>query len=384
MGMTQSKHRKAKPYNPEESFLISIPMSRRPSRSHSAPINFRPDSYLPPTIMRTDLTGVWSLTFPTTGRLPSIRLGQCSTYDDLSDSLIIAYGHTSAGTCLNDFWSFSLTSNLWLPHSYTLLSPRTRASSIRVDREFFIFGGVCNLDYFSDLHSINLDTGVLTRYDSSSVSPRCRSLLFSYDRFLFIFGGFNGRTIDSFHEFNLTNGRWTNREHSDQSGRPGASVAQGSDGFSFYIFGNTSGHPLLRFNARDRMFDVIKCGGLAPPPELTDAMIAAFGKDWLIVIGGVRESDFTYVYGVDIVRFVWFIIGVLPDEVSVTLADGNIKNGLFQLPRQHSAAFAYSPKRRAVVAVMGSRLLEPPPVNTIVLADAIAVLTLKRDLLEML
>jgi hypothetical protein len=128
----------------------------------------------------------------------------------------------------------------------------------------------------------------------------------------------------------------------------------------------------------------MKCAGLAPPPDLTDAMIATFGNDCLIIAGGNRDSNFTYIYGLDIVRAVWFTIGVMPDGVSVTLADGNVKNGLFQLPRQHSAAFAYSPKRRAVVSVMGSRFLEPPPVNTIALADAIAVLNLKRDLLAMM
>jgi hypothetical protein len=257
-------------------------------------------------------------------------------------------------------------------------------ASVRIGREFFFFGGVCGTEYFSDLHSVNLDSGVRSEYDSGCVSARCRALLFGCESALFIFGGFDGRTIDSFHELDLRSGQWSIQEHADRGGRPGASVARGNDGKSFFIFGNTSGHPLLKFSVEERVFEVMKCGGLAPPPDLTDAMIAAFGNDCLIVIGGDRDSNFTYVYGLDIDRAVWFNIGVMPDGESVTLADGNVKSGLFQLPRQHSAAFAYSPKQRAVVSVMGSRFLEPPPVNTIALADAIAVISLKKDLLAML
>jgi hypothetical protein len=297
--------------------------------------------------------------------------------------MVIAYGNSPMGTCFNDCWSFSLTDVTWVRREYALLSPRTRAASIRIGRALFVFGGVCDSVYFSDLHSIDLDTGVLTRYDCACVSPRCRAHLFASADALFIYGGFNGRTIDSLHELSLRDWSAKTREHTDCGGRPGASVARGTDGF-FYVFGDTSGHPLLRFRAEERTFEVMKCGGLAPPADLTDAMVAAFGNNCLIIVGGDRESNHTYVYGLSIERAVWFTVGVLPDGVSVTLADGNVKNGLFQLPRQHSAAFAYSAKRRAIVSVMGSNFLEPPPVNTIALGDAIAVLNLKWDLLAML
>jgi hypothetical protein len=159
-------------------------------------------------------------------------------------------------------------------------------------------------------------------------------------------------------------------------------VAQGYDG-RFYIFGDTVGHPLLKFDPANASFQIMKCRGLAPPPDLRDAMIAAFGR-YLIILGGQRDSGFTHVYGLDIEREHWFTLTVLPDGETVTMDDGNIKNGMFQLPREHSSSFAYSPNLRVAVSVMGSRLLDPPPAHVIQLASAIATLNLTSDMLRML
>jgi hypothetical protein len=206
--------------------------------------------------------------------------------------------------------------------------------------------------------------------------------LFSSDDFLYIWGGFDGREVTWFDKFHLKTRSWTHVQRDDYGGRPGAGVARGYDS-KYYIFGDTTGHPILRFDPQTDNFDVMKCGGLSPPPDLRYSMIAAFGK-YLIIIGGKRDSPFTYVYGVDIEREHWFTLTVLPDGKTVTLDDGNIKNGMFQLPREHSSSFVYSPELRLVVALLGSRLMDPPPVHVIHLADAIATLNLKSDLLRML
>jgi hypothetical protein len=185
-----------------------------------------------------------------------------------------------------------------------------------------------------------------------------------------------------FETFDLQTKEWTHVDHIDHSSRPGAVVAKAFDD-RFYIFGDTTGHPLLRFDPADESFETLKCSGLAPPPDLCNAMIASFGR-YLIIVGGERVSPFTYVYGLDIERENWFTLTVLPDGETVTLDDGNIKNGMFQLPREHSSSFVYSPRWRTVVSMMGSRLMEPPPVNAIRLADAIATLNVKSDMLRML
>jgi hypothetical protein len=333
-------------------------------------------------VARGDCQGIWSLTIPTSSVIPIVRTGQCCAYDNRRDAVIIAYGSTRNGSCLNDCWAYIIASSSWNRFDRTLLSPRTQCSSLIVSRELFIFGGVCESQYFSDLHSVNLDTGQLTLYDSSSVSPRCHAHLFGSATSIFIFGGFDGRSIGAFDIFNLQTQEWTHIEHIDYGGRPGAVVTKGFDD-RFYIFGDTTGHPLLRFDPATVTFEIMKCSGLAPPPDLKNSMIASFGC-YLIIVGGERDSAFTYVYGLDIERENWFTLTVLPDGETVTLADGNIKSGMFQLPREHSSSFVYSPKWRAVVAVMGSRLMDPPPVHTIRLVEAIATLNVKSDMLKML
>jgi hypothetical protein len=303
-------------------------------------------------------------------------------YDARRDAVVMAYGNTRQGLCLNDCWAYFIATETWSRYDGILLTPRTQCASILIDRDMFMFGGVNKSDYFSDLHSINLDTGQLTRYDSSSVSPRARTHLFSSDDFLYIFGGFDGRQVAWFDKLHLRSGKWSHLEPVESGGRSGAVVARAFDS-KYYIFGDTTGHPLLKFDTQTELFEVLKCGGLAPPPDLRNSMIAAFAK-YLIIVGGERDSPFTYVYALDIERGHWFTLTVLPDGKNVTLDDGNIKNGMFQLPREHSASFVYSTAGRLVVSLMGSRLMEPPPVHVIHLADAIATLNVKSDMLRML
>ncbi|OHS93254.1 Kelch motif family protein [Tritrichomonas foetus] len=330
----------------------------------------------------SDYQGVWSM-IVTNGLNPGARAAQCFVYDSVSDQLFIAYGVDKRQNYYNDCWALSLSKYEWRCVSPSLLSPRCYANAILINREMFIFGGVNGSQFYSDLHSIDIDNGFVKTYDSLGVSPRQNALLFSSPTSLFIYSGFDGRPIETIHEFNLTTEQWSHQDFREYRGRSAATFTNGYDGATHFVFGDTVGHSLMKFNAVAQKFDVMRCAGFGPPAMLKNSMICRADR-FLFVIGGEKDSPYSYVYGLDIDRETWFPFSVEPDDRTVSISDGSVKNGLFQLPRQHSGAMTYSPRDRSLVCVMGSRFTDPPPVHVIYIGEALSVLHLKADIFAMM
>ena len=223
---------------------------------------------------------------------------------------------------------------------------------------------------------------MVTLWNSECISPRCRAVMLYSHTTLFIWGGFNGSTLNCFHALDFASRQWSHVDHIGYAGRPGAVVVKFAEN-DFLIFGDTTGHPLLRFDATTASFKVMACAGVAPPPQVKDAQVAVCDR-YLLVFGGEKESPYTYIYALDVARESWFPFSIIPDGETVTLSDGNIKSGFFQLPRQHSSSVAYSLRTRSVVAVMGNKMLDPPPINVIEMGQAVSVLHLKNDMLDIL
>lgn len=334
---------------------------------------------------KSDYSAIWSSQIPDSPA-PIARAAQCYVYDPQTNKIIIAYGMDNHTSYLNDCWALDLSTLTWSLLNSELLSPRCYASAILITslptREMFIFGGYNGYKYFSDLHSINLETGQITRYDIN-VSPRQSAILFSSPTSLFIYSGFNGNELRSFSEFNLQTHECTNSEVTDFRGRSAATFVESYDGIHWFVFGDTVGHPLLRFDNETQVFNEMSCAGFGPPAMLKNAMICC-ADHYLFVTGGQKDSPYTYIYGLDIDRKTWLVFSIQPDDETVTNSDGCVKNGNFQVPRQHSGVMAYSPATRSLMSVMGSKYTEPPPVQIVYIGDALAVLHLKSDILSML
>ncbi|OHT08357.1 Kelch motif family protein [Tritrichomonas foetus] len=328
-------------------------------------------------------TSTWSLHFPG-GACPVSRSGQCQVYDDETDSLVIAYGVNPAGKFLNDIWVVDLKSLTWRQIPSNLHQPRVNARAIKYKREMIIFGGSDGTNYLSDLHSVNIDTGVVTNFDSSTVTPRENACLFITENSLFVWSGFADQLLIEFDEFSLETQTWNISEITTESGRRAASFVSDATSNYDYIFGSTRGHPVSRFDKSNSTIEVMRCQGTAPPPELLNAMVTV-ASNYLFVFGGEYEkSGFSYLYALDLNRQYWFPFHVVPDNDTTSFEDGDVTNqGIFKLPRQHSGAFAYSRRTRSLVSTMGSLLMEPAPLSVIYIGSALAVLNMRSDMLQM-
>ncbi|KAK8893250.1 hypothetical protein M9Y10_021667 [Tritrichomonas musculus] len=334
---------------------------------------------------KSDFSAIWSSQVPDPPT-PIARAAQCYVYDSFTNQIFIAYGMDNHQKYLNDCWSLNLSTLKWNLFKQELLSPRCYATALLItnfqSREMFIFGGYNGFQYFSDLHSINLDNGQITCYDTTA-SPRQSALLFASPTSIFIYSGYNGTELRSFTEYNIQTRECINTEIVDFRGRSAASFVESYDKVHWFVFGDTIGHPLLRFDNKTKQFNEMSCAGFGPPANLKNALICC-ADHYLFVTGGQKDSPYTYVYGLDIDRQTWLVFSIQPDGETVTNSDGCVKNGNFQVPRSHSGVMAYSPSTRSLMSVMGNRYTEPPPVQIVYIGDALSVLHLKSDILYML
>lgn len=325
----------------------------------------------------------WTLNFPNMIG-PASRCGQCQIYDEENDCLIIAYGVNPNGQFLNDMWVLDLQKLVWRQLPVQLHQPRANCRAVKFQREMVIFGGSNGHTFFSDLHCVNIDTGVVTNFDSTA-SPRENPLLFITDQNLFVWSGCSDQISIEFDILDLQSKVWTVKSVERESGRRAASFIESPDHDSVFIFGSTRGHPVTRFIKSTQQFEVMKCLGTAPPPELQNAMVT-IADNFLFVFGGEYEkSTYSYLYALDLSRYYWFPFYLLPDNTTTVYEDGEIaSSGIFKLPRQHSGAFAYCKRTRSLVSTLGSLFLEPPPISVISIGNALSVLHLRSDMLDIL
>jgi hypothetical protein len=52
------------------------------------------------------------------------------------------------------------------------------------------------------------------------------------------------------------------------------------------------------------------------------------------------------------------------------------------MPREHGAVVVYARRTRELVSIMGSRMHEPPPIFRIAIGEALGVVHLRSDMLE--
>jgi hypothetical protein len=78
----------------------------------------------------------------------------------------------------------------------------------------------------------------------------------------------------------------------------------------------------------------------------------------------------------------WFVFHVVPDEMTVTYADGKVDSvGLFMLPRMHSFCMVYVKERREIVSFMGAPLRDPPLLCVVGIGKALSAIHMREDML---
>ncbi|OHS94123.1 Kelch motif family protein [Tritrichomonas foetus] len=152
----------------------------------------------------------------------------------------------------------------------------------------------------------------------------------------------------------------------------------------YFVFGGVNGSPITQFIPEKGEFNPFPCIGTIPSTDLTRSTLLP-ADEYMFLIGGEASIAYMHIFALDVKRKWWFAFHVRPDNNSLSIADGTVnKVGLFMLPREHSAAVVYSPTMRSIFSVMGSRMMEPPPIFKIEIGEALASLHQRSDMLDMI
>lgn len=346
-------------------------------------------------LLKTAYRGIWSIEHSVTLG-PIARIGQCHVYDKEFNRLIIAYGYTQDGQYLNDMWAYHIDTQEWKRISNSLLSPRQYPSAVLIGREMYIFGGAHEITFYADLHRVNIDTGKVEIIPTigDGPCPRTSPMLFAKQNKIYLWSGYDGRShggvysldLESIINIDLNNQNdvpklsWY-RFQSSNTGLPAPPYCVFRE--RYFVFGGINGSPIAQFIPEKGEFDPFPCTGTEPSTELSRPCLVA-ADEYIFLIGGEANIDFMHIFALDVKRKWWFAFHVRPDNVTLSVADGMVnKIGLFMLPREHSAAVVYSEKNRTIYSVMGSKMIEPPPIFKIDLGEALASVHLRSDMLEM-
>jgi hypothetical protein len=332
-------------------------------------------------LLKVAYFGIWSMRTPNSV-CPIPRVGQCAVYDPLTDSLIIAYGQSASGVLLNDAWALNLLDLKWRRVHDTLLSARKYPSSVLIGRKMYIFGGASEGLFFSDLHSLDLDTGLLSVIETRGElpDPRASPALIASESQLFLWSGWSGRSHGESHHIRLDDCEWRRYEHLD-TGVPAPATCYHKG--KHYCYGGMSGTPMVVFHPEDGRFAPLPCIGTEPPSDLSHASLVS-ADDFIFLMGGESQFPHVHVYALDVERQWWFAFHVRPDGDTLQASDGFVnRQGLFMLPMEHSASIVYSPRERQLVCVMGSKMIDPPPVFLLSIGECLGVLHVRTDMREM-
>jgi hypothetical protein len=192
--------------------------------------------------------------------------------------------------------------------------------------------------------------------------------------FVFVWGGFNGTAQSSLFRLPVGGGQW------ERIGDPKAAAAPVPclHGSLWYVYEGG----LSLFEPETGNIHSVPCIGTEPAEDLArPALVSA--DEYVFLVGGETSSRFMHLFALDVRRHWWYAFHVRPDNNTLSTDDGSISAiGLFMMPREHAAAVVYSPKTRELISIMGSRMHEPPPIFKIAIGEALGVIHLRSDMLE--
>ncbi|KAK8846040.1 hypothetical protein M9Y10_020041 [Tritrichomonas musculus] len=320
---------------------------------------------------------------------PKSRSSHFTVYFPDHDVAVIGYGISDNNEVFNDIWSINFQTKSWaqFPIDTSSVSPRSGSTAVAVGNKIYVFGGLYNSQYFSDLHIIDLQSKTITHPTLSNPNSqppgRIGHVMGYADGKIAIWGGFNGSFLKDLWIYEINTSKWV-KMPCDAQGRADAAFATCND--NLYIIGASNSDAIFKYNIPNpRNMEVITPTGNPPPYDLKGAMMVAVDR-YLVFIGGKLENKrYALIRAFDTVKCWWFVLYVAPDGKTTTMYDGKIdQNGMFMVPRIYNGSIVYRQKKREVVVFLGKPQIDPPSLNVISIGDALSYLSMRSDMLTML
>lgn len=338
-------------------------------------------------ILKTGFCGIWSVTTSNTlGPCP--RTGHFFCHDESNQKIYIGYGLAQNDVPMDDFWELDTVTLNWrrVPLKGDKVSPRSGTKACLVGRRIVLFGGYSDPNYFADLHTIEIDTGIVTKIQTNGYepSPRSSPIVGCYNNKYFVWGGFNGEWPNELNILDLNTMTWRQIQNGI-SGRTSIPFVQIGD--TLYCYGGSKSAGMLCLNMDKEEITIKECIGAPPPSQSISAGMVQVEK-YLFYFGGKLASNsnkWTLMYACDVTKMWWFVFHIIPDGESVSIIDGSISDsGLFMLPRIHSFGVSYIKEKRTIMAFLGYPLKDPPSLFSVYIGEAMSIIHHREDMISVL
>jgi hypothetical protein len=336
------------------------------------------------TVLDTGFAAIWSvITSATTS--PASRTGHFTVYDDPHHLVYIGYGLTADNTPLSDLWRLDTLTLRWtnIPLQGEVLSARSGTRGSLIGSHLVLFGGYAEPAYFSDLHTIDIETGDVKIVQTSGEPPTARStpIVAVYSGRLYVWGGFNGDWPTELSVLTFEDMTWQ-KYPQDVTGRTAVPWVI-HDNF-LYSFGGSKSAGMLVLNLDSYSISIRPTTGAEPPSAVMGAGMVQFGR-YVFFFGGRASSATTLIHACDLTTLWWFVFHVMPDGETVSVADGSVSElGLFMLPRIHAFSMCCVRETRQILAFLGAPEKDPPPVFSVAIGEAMSIVNLRDDMVEAL
>ena len=332
----------------------------------------------------------WSMV-PPNSVVPEPRYGHfCANCSNGSNLSYVGYGQIDDANYLG-------TSKIWCfdPENYTWqdinvkgakISPRTESCAIVAGNLIYIFGGRNQNKYFSDFHTINLNTREVNLVQGSGQAPHglAGAFIAMYSNKIFIWGGYDGKNTNQIlYCYDMISMSWSSKKLPVQARHNAASAVK--DNY-LYIFGGnqTQSQELIVIDLEKQEGQTVVTTGKGPVSQNHYGRMIAVGN-YLFYYGGKAKNTYTMLYALDLIRMWWFLFHIRPDDDSVTTDDGIInETGFFMVPRIHSYGCCYSPKNREIIAFLGYPAKSVQDLFVLSVGDALSVVNLRNDMFDIL
>lgn len=335
-------------------------------------------------LVKMAYNGIWSLKVPN-GRAPIPRSKHFTCYSEELGTLFIGYGHRRKGEFLNDIWALDVHELKWAKLKLwgDQIEPRAGACATMIGNHIVVFGGMAKgKKCFNDLHTIDVTTGevIITEARGRPPPPRRGAVMGIWKRRLYIWGGNDGKGISEINVLDFDEMRWGYVDTSVKGRQTPAWVQVGS---KIYVYGcgTKSGFIIVDMENCDA-YRSKECGSIPNSAIAAPGMTRA--GNYLIFFGGKYKDKWTLVHACEMTRMWWFVFFVKPDGESTSVIDGRISSdGIFLLPRMWAFSSCYSEEKREIIVTLGCPFRNPPPVSVLAIGDALAVLNLRQDMMDM-
>jgi hypothetical protein len=286
--------------------------------------------------------------------------------------VFIGYGIHHKKKFLNDLWFYHKGTQKWrqIHLKGDVMKPRTGTRAAIIDNSIICFGGYSLGEYLSDLHVINVVTGVVSRLETTGPepTPRTTPIVEQYNLKLFVWGGYSPQKHNELSVLDLATLEWKTHPQTIDSR---TAIPHIVDGSKIISYGSSTSNNIIVIDMEACVMYTHVCTGQLPPSSTMKSSFVSAGKYAYFLGGNVtnRKDHLLKVYKYNINERNWSAFDTSYYMEGVPTPNGKIKKGTFLMKQHVSSTLFFDETRNELCLTLGYPEVDPPCIYILNLSE---------------